>query len=112
MLRPPTGLDHIGIVAYFSLRGFLTKSVVLSVAFICSMFSFIIICIRCSFNLIFLACEECNLTAQQFIQDEFIEQLRGKVILATDLKVQFSDIMLPLTGQFSVISISPSNVKL
>ena len=56
--------------------------------------------------------EECNLTAPQFIFDEFIEQLKGKVMLATDQKVQFSEIILLLTGQFSAISISPSNVKL
>ena len=62
--------------------------------------------------MIFLVWEEYSLTTPQFIFDEFIEQLRGKVMFAIDRKVQYSEIILSLTGQFSVISISHSNVKL
>ena len=108
-MKPPTDLPHmLWIVRFSAVSGFFTKTVWFKVAFICSLWLLLKICILFSFNTIVLAFEECNFTAPQFILAELMEQLSGNVMFAFEVKFQLTDITSFLTGEFSVIIISPS----
>ena len=99
------------IVRFSAVSGFFTKSVWYNVAFICSVWLLLKICILFSFNTTVLAFEECNFTAPQFILVELIKQLSGSVMFASEVKFQLTDITSLLSGQFSGIVISPSKEK-
>ena len=77
-----------------------------------SMVPFFIIFILWCVRVISSVFDECRVIELQFIIGELIEQIKGSIISAKELKVQCSWIVLPLWGQVSVILIWPSNEKL
>ena len=72
----------------------------------------LIIFIRWCLSVIFSVLDEYNLIELQLIMDELIDHVRGRMISAKELKVQYSWIVLPLWGQVSVKTIWSLKVKL